>query len=385
MMKMTELKKEKNSVYTDRAYLEINLNNLKHNVMVLKNAMPPQCELMAVVKADAYGHGAFEIATYMNRIGVKAFAVATIDEGIELRRAGISGEILILGYTAPARAKELHRYDLTQTLINYEYALGLNKQGYRVKAHIKVDTCMHRLGFDDEDAESAAAVFSLKHIKVSGIYTHLCAADSLDKKDICFTNRQIQSFYQMIKRLEERGINIPKVHIQSSYGLSNYPELRCDYVRAGIALYGVLSSPDDTTKLQLDLRPVLSLKAKVILLREIEKGDSVGYGRAFVADRDSLIAILPIGYADGYPRSLSCGKGYVIINGHKAPVVGKICMDQLAVDVTDLPDVKIGAIATVIGQDGKEEITAPVVADNLGSIANELLCRMGRRLKIIIA
>ena len=165
----------------------------------------------------------------------------------------------------------------------------------------------------------------------------------------------------------------------------NYPELRCDYVRAGIALYGVLSSPDDTTKLQLDLRPVLSLKAKVILLREIEKGDSVGYGRAFVADRDSLIAILPIGYADGYPRSLSCGKGYVIINGHKAPVVGKICMDQLAVDVTDLPDVKIGAIATVIGQDGKEEITAPVVADNLGSIANELLCRMGRRLKIIIA
>lgn len=385
MMKMTESKKEKNSVYTDRAYLEINLNNLKHNVMVLKNAMPPQCELMAVVKADAYGHGAFEIATYMNRIGVKAFAVATIDEGIELRRAGISGEILILGYTAPARAKELHRYDLTQTLINYEYALGLNKQGYRVKEHIKVDTGMHRLGFDDEDAESAAAVFSLKHIKVSGIYTHLCAADSLDKKDICFTNRQIQSFYQMIKRLEERGINIPKVHIQSSYGLLNYPELRCDYVRAGIALYGVLSSPDDTTKLQLDLRPVLSLKAKVILLREIEKGDSVGYGRAFVADRDSLIAILPIGYADGYPRSLSCGKGYVIINGHKAPVVGKICMDQLAVDVTDLPDVKIGAIATVIGQDGKEEITAPVVADNLGSIANELLCRMGRRLKIIIA
>jgi len=376
-------KKEKHPVYTDRAYLEIDLNNLKHNVMVLKNVMPKKCELMAVVKAEAYGHGAYEIATYMNRIGVNAFAVATIDEGIELRRYGVSGEILILGYTSPARAREVRKYDLTQTLIDYQYALNLNRQGYDVKTHIKVDTGMHRLGFDKEDAKSIMSVFSMKHIKVSGIYTHLCAADSLNEEDICFTNMQIENFYKLIKRLKEGGITIPKIHIQSSYGLLNYPEMNCDYVRAGIALYGVLSSPDDNTKLQLDLKPVLSLKSKVILLREIRKGDSVGYSRTFVADRDSLIAILSIGYADGYPRNLSCGKSYVLINGHKAPVVGKICMDQLVVDVTDIPDVKVGIIATLIGKDGNEEITAPMVADSSESITNELLCRMGRRLKIV--
>jgi len=376
--------KAKHTADTDRAYLEINLNNLKHNVMVLKRAMPKNCELMAVVKAEAYGHGAFEIAAYVNRIGVKAFAVATIDEGIELRGYGITGEILILGYTAPARARELRKYDLTQTLIDYEYALILNQQGYNVKTHIKVDTGMHRLGFDTEDAEYVSTVFSMKHIRVSGIYTHLCAADSWNEEDIRFTNMQIENFYQLIKRLKERGIVLPKIHIQSSYGLLNYPELNCDYVRAGIALYGVLSSPDDHTKLQLDLRPVLSLKSKVILLREIRKGDSVGYSRAFVADRDSLIAILPIGYADGYPRSLSCGKSYVLINGQKAPIVGKICMDQLAVDVTGIPDVKTGTIATLIGKDSDEEMTAPVVADSSESITNELLCRMGRRLKIVI-
>ncbi|HGJ1180463.1 TPA: serine racemase VanT catalytic subunit, partial [Streptococcus pneumoniae] len=346
-------KKAKHTADTDRAYLEIDLNNLEHNVKVLKRAMPQKCELMAVVKAEAYGHGLYEIATHLNKIGVKAFAVATIDEGIKLRQYGVLGEILILGYTAPARAKELRKYDLTQTLIDYKYALLLDKQGYNVMTHIKVDTGMHRLGFDAKDIEKISAVFSMKHIKVSGIYTHLCAADSIDEKDIFFTNVQIESFYNLLNQLKEKGITIPKIHIQSSYGLLNYPELKCDYVRVGVSLYGVLSSPNDRTKLHLDLRPVLSLKSRVILLREIKKGESVGYSRSFVANRDSLIALLPVGYADGYPRNLSCGKSYVLINGHQAPVVGKICMDQLAVDVTDIPNVKTGSIATLIGKDGK--------------------------------
>lgn len=378
------LVKGKNTTDTDRAYLEINRDNLAYNVKSLKRVMPPNCELMGVVKADAYGHGAYEIAAHLNVMGVKAFAVATIDEGIELRSYGICGEILILGYTAPARAEELHKYDLTQTLIDYEYSVILNRQGYDVKAHIKVDTGMHRLGFDKEDTEHIAAAFSMKHIKVCGIYTHLCAVERLDEKDACFTKLQIENFYQLITRLKERGITIPKLHIQSSYGLLNYPKLQCDYVRAGIALYGVLSEPDDRTRLPFDLKPVLSLKARVVLLRKIKKGDSAGYDRAFVADKDSVIAILPIGYADGYPRNLSCGKSYVLINGHKAPVVGKICMDQLTVDVTDIPDVKAGMLATLIGKDGEEEITASMVADRSGSIANELLCRMGSRLKRIL-
>ena len=244
-------KKAKHTADTDRAYLEIDLNNLEHNVKVLKRAMPQKCELMAVVKAEAYGHGLYEIATHLNKIGVKAFAVATIDEGIKLRQYGVLGEILILGYTAPARAKELRKYDLTQTLIDYKYALLLDKQGYDVMTHIKVDTGMHRLGFDAKDIEKISAVFSMKHIKVSGIYTHLCAADSVDEKDIFFTNVQIESFYNLLNQLKEKGITIPKIHIQSSYGLLNYPELKCDYVRVGVSLYGVLSSPNDRTKLHL--------------------------------------------------------------------------------------------------------------------------------------
>ena len=376
-------KKAKHTADTDRAYLEINLNNLEHNVNTLQKAMSPKCELMAVVKAEAYGHGMYEVTTYLEQIGVSSFAVATIDEGIRLRKYGISSEILILGYTSPSRAKELCKYELTQTLIDYRYSLLLNKQGYDINAHIKIDTGMHRLGFSTEDKDKILAAFSLKHIKVAGIFTHLCAADSLEENDVAFTNKQIGSFYKVLDWLKSSGLNIPKVHIQSSYGLLNYPELECDYIRVGVALYGVLSSTNDKTKLELDLRPVLSLKAKVVLIRKIKQGESVGYSRAFTATRDSLIAILPIGYADGFPRNLSCGNSYALIGGRQAPIVGKICMDQLAVDVTDIPNVKTGSIATLIGKDGKEEITAPMVAESAESITNELLSRMGHRLNII--
>ena len=376
-------KPKKHNTDKDRAYLEIDLKNLEHNVRVLKNAMPPHCELMAVAKAECYGHGMYGTTVYLNQIGVSAFAVATIDEGIRLRKYGISGEILIMGYTSPMRAKELCKYKLTQTLIDYEYSLRLDEQGYKVTAHIKVDTGMHRLGFDADDTKEIVTAFSLKNIEITGIFTHLCSADSRAEEDVDFTRKQIGKFYNSLDNLRKSGIRIPKVHIQSSYGLLNYPEIKSDYVRAGIALYGVLSSPNDETKLKLDLRPVLSLKARVVLLRKIHKGETVGYSRAFTASRDSLIAILPIGYADGFPRNLSCGKSIVLICGQKAPIIGKICMDQLAVDVTDISNIKIGSIATLIGKDENDEIAAPTVAENSESITNELLSRMGRRLNII--
>ena len=366
-----------------RAWIEIDLNNLSHNVNTLSKVMPKKCELMAVVKAQAYGHGAYEVATHLHQMGVKAFAVATIDEGIELRRYGITGEILVLGYTAPIRAKELRKYDLMQTMIDYEYACALNEQGHSVKGHIKIDTGMHRLGYTCENIEKIENTFSMKYINVCGIFTHLCSSDSLDETEQSYTRMQIANFYNVIEMLEKEGITIPKIHIQSSYGLLNYPELNCDYARVGISLYGVTSAFNDETKQHIDLRTVLALKARVILLRDIQKGESVGYSRTFVAERDSRIAILPIGYADGYPRNLSCGKSYVLINGHKASIVGKICMDQLAVDVTDIPNVKVGMTATLIGRDGEKEITTPMVAENTDSISNELLCRMGRRLEII--
>lgn len=375
--------KGEHKVNTNRAWIEIDLNNLEHNVKMIQKAMPEDCELMAVVKANAYGHSAFEVATCANQIGVKAFAVATIDEGIDLRRYGILGEILILGYTNPIRAKELHKYNLTQSVIDLNHAISLNKQKYNIKSHIKIDTGMHRLGFDVNDVRSILKAFKLKYLDICGIFTHLCVSDSLKDEDVDFTNKQIECFYKLIDFLLKKGIKIPKVHIQSSYGFFNYPNLKCNYVRIGIALYGILSSPNDTTKLQLDLRPVLSLKSQVILIRKIQKDDSFGYGRVFIASRDSVIAILSIGYADGIPRNLSCGKSYVIINGCRAAIVGRICMDQLAVDITDIPNVEVGNTAIIIGRDNLSELSASEVANNSCSISNELLSRVGRRLNVI--
>ncbi len=367
----------------DRAWIEIDMNNLKHNVETLKEAMPHACELMAVVKARAYGHGLFEVSTYLNRIGVKAFAVATIEEGIELRNYGIVGEILILGYTSPERAKELCKYNLTQTLTDFNYAVCLNSQGYYVKAHIKIDTGMHRLGLDVHDTEDILEVFSLKKLKICGIYTHLCVSDSLSENDVDFTQSQIEKFYKLLELLKHNGIELPKTHIQSTYGLLNYPELNCNYVRAGISLYGLLSTPNSKTRLQLDLRPVLSLKSKIINIKKIKRGESMGYGRAFTADRESRIAILPVGYADGLPRNLSCGNGEVLICGYRVPIAGRVCMDQLAVDITDIPEAAVGDIVTVIGKNGQNELTATETADNSDTITNELLSQMGTRLKII--
>lgn len=368
---------------TDRAWIEVDLKNLAHNAKVLKKAMPPKCQLMAVVKAEAYGHRAFEISTCLEKIGVKAFAVATIDEGIRLRKYGIRGEILILGYTAIWRAAELKKYDLIQTLISYDYAIALNKQGVSIKAHLKIDTGMHRLGISSDDLTDVEKVFSLKHITVCGIYTHLCCSDSLEANDVAFTCEQINRFYSLIDALRNRGIIVPKLHIQSSYGFFNYPQLQCDYVRTGVALYGVLSSPHDETVRKLDLRPVLSLKSEVILIRAVPKGDSVGYGRTFTAQKDSRIAIIPIGYADGIPRNLSCGNGRIRIRQYIVPIIGRICMDQLAVDITEAEDIVVGDVATFIEAKAESELAAPVVADQTGSISNELLCRIGARLPVI--
>lgn len=364
----------------DRAYVEISLDNLEHNARVLQRAMPPQCHLMAVVKAEAYGHGAFEVAVHLDRIGVKSFAVATIDEGIRLRKYGIRGEILILGYTDVRRARELKKYDLIQTIPDFDYAEALDRQGTAIKAHIKIDTGMHRLGIPVRERGQVEKVFAMDNIYVCGIYTHLCCADSLSPNDVAFTQGQIRQFYKLLSSMKADGLRIPKIHIQSSYGLLNYPDLKCDYVRAGIALYGVLSSFGDKTLLDLDLRPVLSLKSKVTLIRIVEKGETVGYGRAFTAHRDSRIAIVPVGYADGIPRNLSCGQGCVMIGRYRVPVVGRICMDQLAVDVTDAVDIVVGDTVTLIGGEGDNILPAPAVACASGSISNELFSRIGGRL-----
>lgn len=372
----------KHSKERERAYIEINLGNLEYNARALQKLLPEGCQLMAVVKAEAYGHGGFGIAANLERAGVTSFATATVDEAVKLRKYGIRGEILILGYTDASRVHDLKKYRLMQTIISFGHAKELNQQGICVKAHIKIDTGMHRLGIPVNNTDEVIKIFNMKNIDVCGMYTHLCCADSLEPENILYTKEQINSFYKLAYTLEKRGIKMPALHIQSSYGILNYPGLKAGYARAGIALYGVLSSPGDKTVADPGLRPVLSIKSKVVLIRELEKGESAGYGRAFTAGRNSRIAVIPAGYADGIPRSLSCGKGNVLINGQSAPIAGRVCMDQLIADITDIENVKTGDTVTIIGTE-ESGTGAAEAACNSGSISNELLSRLGTRLPVI--
>lgn len=371
---------------TDRAWLEIDLAALDHNVYAMQKALPQTTAIMAIVKANAYGHGDYQIASRLNRLGINAFGVATIDEGICLRKHDVKGEILILGYTDPASVNELWQYQLTQTVIDYDYARSLVKfTDYNfdkaIMVHLKIDTGMHRIGLHVNETEKILELFSYSKLDIRGIFTHLCVADSLSNEDVTYTKKQIDAFYYLIELIKSKGVTIPKIHFQSSYGMLNYPKYYGDYVRIGIALYGTLSSPKDKTRRMLDLHPVLSLKTKIAMLQQVSQGEPVGYGRSFITGRDSILAVLPIGYADGLPRSLSCEKGGVLIHGQYAPIIGRICMDQLLVDVTEIPEVRPGDIATLIGKDGHLEISAADVAYHSGTITNELLCRLGPRLE----
>lgn len=365
----------------DRAWVEIDLSNLKHNLETLQRVLPPKCRFMAVVKANAYGHGDIAVSQYCNKIGIDHFAVATIEEGIRLRLNGIKGKILILGYTDPQRIRELTQYHLTQTAVSWEHARQLDSFHIPIYVQIAVNTGMHRLGENCEHLNEIEKIFDCKNLRVSGLYSHLCSSNSDTPEDREFTNRQIQDFRDLLDRLKQDGYPIPQTHIQSSYGILNYSDLCCSYVRPGIAMYGILSAAQDRTVMSVDLHPVLSLKACVALVRIVPSGESVGYGRTFTAAKETMVAVLPIGYADGLPRSLSYGNGEILLHGRRAPIIGKICMDQLMADVTDIPNVKPGDVATLIGSDGQETISAEQVADQAGTITNELLSRLGARLE----
>ena len=371
---------------TSRAWIELNLDALRHNVALLRKCVPDGCRLMPAVKANAYGHGAIPIARELNRLGIDCFCVACAAEGIELRKAGITGEILILGYTHPTEFSLLCRYRLTQSVTDYAYAEKMQQSGIRLHVHIAVDTGMHRLGIRCEDIEHIAAVYQMKNLLVDGIFTHLSACDSAAPDCHAFTESQILAFRQVVKALSQEGISCKGIHLLSSYGMLNYPEAAESYVRPGIALYGLFSTEDDTRNLHelCPLEPVLSLKARVASVRALCSGESVGYGLAFTADHDMQIAVLSIGYADGLPRELSCGNGSVLIDGQRAPIIGRICMDQTLVDVSRIPDVKQGDTAVLIGVSGPERITAGELAGKCHTIANELLSRLGSRLERIM-
>ena len=369
-------------VSTARAWREVDLGAVTHNAAWLQGRMGPECRLMAVVKADAYGHGAGPVARYLEEQGVKAFAVACLSEGISLRRQGVEGLILILGYTPPEEAAELARWGLTQCVADEAHGRALSAAGVPLEVHLALDTGMHRLGIPAEDTAAIAHIFALPHLKVEGIFSHLCVSDGSSEQDRAFTARQLEVFYRAAEELQQRGLDPGALHIQASYGLCRLPPQPCQYARPGIALYGAASSPDLPLGVA-GLEPVLSLRARVVSVRTLPAGCGAGYGLAFQAMEDRRLAVVSIGYADGLPRALSQRGGQVLLGGTRRPMVGRMCMDQLLVDVTDGPEVAAGDVATLIGRDGGERISAEEVAQQCGTIANELLSRLGPRLPVV--
>ena len=387
-----------------RAWIEVDTRALAHNVDTLRARLPQGCRLMPAVKAQGYGHGAVLISRELNALGVDAFCVAGIGEAIELREADIRGEILILGYTPPEDFPLLAQYQLIQTVIDYPYACLLSQAEADIHVHIGIDTGMHRLGIRCEEIDDIRAVYDLPHIVIDGLFTHLCASDSPLPEHRAFTEAQVRAFYQVVDYLKEAGCPCPSLHLLASYGLltllqgrsglreeqsrrfaerriaSAELKLAADYVRPGIALYGVMSTEADTGPWKGILKPVLSLKAKVVSVRPLYAGEGAGYGIAFTAEEDMRIAAVSIGYADGLPRELSHGKGSVLIGGHRAPIIGRICMDQTIVDVSGIPRIQPGDTAVIIGTDRGEEITAGQIAEQCGTITNEILSRLGARL-----
>ena len=367
---------------TSRAWRETNLSALAHNARTIQSALAPGCRLMAVLKADAYGHGALSVARRLEAMSIKDFAVACLEEGITLRRSGIRGTILILGYTPPELASQLHRWKLTQTVADAAHGQALAACRLPLSVHLALDTGMHRLGISSEDHKALRRLYELPGLHVEGVFSHLCVSDSLSPENTAFTRLQLERFYEALRWLKEHHLAPGETHIQASYGIWNLPPQPCSLARAGIALYGVCSDDSPITR-TLDLTPVLSLRARVTCVRTLASGEGAGYGLAFRADQPRQLAVLAIGYADGLPRSMPQQGGEVLLHGMRCPMVGHMCMDQLLVDVTGLPGVMPGDAATLIGTDGQQQIHAEDIARQCGTITNEILSRLGARLPIV--
>lgn len=369
------------SVKLNRAWAEINLDNIAHNVREVVKKVGKMTEVMAVVKADAYGHGVRETVPTLLENGATRLAVSMLDEAIQLREMGITVPVLVLSYTDPVRAEEIINYNITQTVFSHDLAQALSKAavklGKQAKIHIKIDTGMSRVGFQPgyKAVKDVVEINSLPGIVIEGLFTHFASADEADRE---YTKLQYWRFESIVNELNRIGILIPVKHISNSAAIIQYPNLCLDMVRPGIILYGLYPSKEVDRSL-IDLKPAMQLKAEVILVKEVDAGIPISYGRIYETKRKSKIATLPVGYADGYSRLLS-NRGRVLIHGEYAPVVGRICMDQCMVDVTDIPGVKTGDEAVLIGRQGNNEITADEVAELSGTINYEVVCLIGKRI-----
>ena len=358
---------------SQRSWVEINLSTLCNNLNTYSAHLPSTTQIMAVVKADAYGHGDKVVAKLLSDHGVCYFAVSNIDEAIHIRTAGVEGQILILGYTPIERVEDLIKFDVTQTLLSEEYAERLAKIGLPVKCQFGIDTGMRRIGLNADDPKYCEKVIrEYSHrLNLNGLFTHLCVADTPEQDE--FTKKQIGLFEEVAARIFD--LNLSCHCMNSAGGLWHNSNVSC-FTRLGIILYGL--KPDYMNTLPEGIKPALTWKSVVSMVKDVKPGDTIGYGKSYVVDHPMTIATIPTGYADGYPRILS-NKGYGLINGKKAPIVGRVCMDQMMVDVTDIPDVKFESEVVLIGKSGDEVITADDIANMIGTIGYEIVCGISKR------
>lgn len=361
-----------------RTEAKIDLDALEYNLNNIKAKLSADCKLLGVMKADAYGHGAVEIAKHFGN-EFDFIGAASIEEAMAIKNAGVKAEILILGYVSPNYYDIVVENEIRIPIFSMESAKALSneavKQNKTVPFHFCVDTGMSRIGFqvNEESADICKEICNLPNIKAEGLFSHYATADC---KDLTKANAQRERFDSFIKMLEDRDITIPVVHISNSAGLMNFDK-QYDMCRAGIVIYGLYPS-DEVDKSLLDIKPVMSWTAHISHIKTLEENREISYGGTYVTAEPRMIATVPVGYADGYPRSLS-NKGRVIINGQYANIVGRVCMDQFMVDVTDIPDVKVDDVVTLVGVDGDAVLTMEEVSDLAGSFNYELPCRITRR------
>lgn len=370
-----------------RAWLEIDLTRIEHNIKEIQKLLPSTNKIMAIVKANAYGHGDVVCAKELERIGIDFFGVSSVDEGITLREGGIQKPILILGYTPPTHFHYVIQYDLLQTFFSLEYAQKADqycaKHGVKMKGHIKVDTGMSRIGIiaqaHEYHIDDIKAVYHMLHLQVCGIFSHFSVSDGQTDELIAYTVHQKELFDRVINDLKDAGIQPGVRHLQNSYGILNYPKLDYDYARPGLLWMGVTSDNAVAINTAPDFKQVMELKANVSMVKRIEKDVCVSYGRHFKADSPRIIATLAVGYADGYPRNVSNTGSYVLLHGKRAGIVGNICMDQMMIDVTDIEGVKEGDVATLFGYDGDAFLPIDEVSRHSGTINNETFCKISAR------
>lgn len=365
-----------------RVYAKIDLDAIAYNMEQMKQNIRPETKVMAVIKADGYGHGAVQIAEMMERWNyIWGFAVATLDEAVVLRTEGIQKPILVLGCVFPDQYMEMLKHEIRMNIYTEEMAESISRmaarEGKTAYMHIKLDTGMSRLGFgiNEQSAETIKRISKMPNVNMEGIFTHFTKADEKDKS---FTKKQIQEFVWMAERLKEKNVRFTYEHCSNSAGIIDVPEANFDIVRAGISTYGLYPS-EEVDKTNVKLKPALALKSHVAFVKEIERGTPVSYGGTFVAKEKMKIATIPVGYADGYPRSLS-NKGYVLIRGKKAPILGRVCMDQFMVDVTQIEGVSFGDKVTMIGKDGNEILPVEVLSELSGRFNYEFVCDLGKRI-----